>query len=232
MKTNVIKIENLVMASVAARLIAVAVLCVIALSGCEKEEFKPELTNYDTVYYEYTRTPGDSYCLTSDQDLTPRAAFIKITAEEAETIFNDFLKLKNMGACYHGYSDSCVVHKSTVYANKDGYMRKEDNGWFVQMSYVEDLIRADVNKASLAEGRYGEDYECIRKYYADICEMVCHLLDICRHHGKEITADVLYWDFREGSEKEPIKYVDSWTPLENYISRIAVDVNNVYLIEK
>lgn len=33
-------------------------------------------------------------------------------------------------------------------------------------------------------------------------------------------------------KKEPIKYVHSWYPGESVVDRIAVDVDNVYLIEK
>ena len=238
MKTNEIKIGNLVMVSVAARLIAVAVLCVIALSGCEKEDFEPELTNYDTVYYEYTRTPGDSYCFTSDQDLTPRAAFIKVTAEEAEMIFNDYWKLANKRMMYG--SDSVVIHKSTVYARNDGYMYKKDNGWFIQMRYVEELIKTDANFVSIAEAAYetlpdwigadgsvskGVEWETFMQELEHlICECQINLNNICALHGKQIYADVLYWR-TDGSD---ITFIDSWG---RYTDAIAVDVDSVYLIE-
>ena len=238
MKTKEIKIGNLVIASVAARLIAVAVLCVIALSGCQKENFEPEWTNYDTVYYEYTKTPGGSYCWTSDQDLTPRAAFIKVTAEEAGMIFDDCLKLTNKMRRLP--TDSIIMHKSTVYANKDGYMYKKDNGWFIQMRYVEELIKTDANFVPIAEEAYkmlpdwiGADGSVSKGVKLEtfmqelehiICECQINLNNICARHGKQIYADVLYW-LTDGSD---ITFIGNG---ERYTDAIAIDVDSVYLIE-
>ena len=70
MKTKEIKIENLVMASVAARLMAVAVLCVIALSGCQKENFEPEdlgKRTVDTVEVVDTVTAEDLDAMYNDR---------------------------------------------------------------------------------------------------------------------------------------------------------------------
>lgn len=240
MKTKEIKIGNLVMASVAVRLIAVAVLCVIALSGCEKKNFEPEWTNYDTVYYEYARQNSGFW--TSDVELTPRAAFINVTADEADVIMNDLYELANKRVFFA--SDSVLIHKSTVHASKEGYMHKEDNGWFVQMPYVEALIKTDVNSISLAEGSYemlpdwiGADgsvskgidkNEYVREFNIRVNEAVLNLLDILYRHKFYIKAKVLYRDYRDGAE---IEYEDYWYPM-NDPTRIAVDVDSVWLIER